>query len=180
MTVKTRKKLIEVALPLEAINVASAREKSIRHGQARRTPRQTMSRSAASAAVRRSAPTAAAAHRGLEDRRVKLGCVMPGEAPAVFGDALRRLAASATYPYQDGPRAWFHGSVRVDPARVGRDASRIAEEVVAHLAGQVGAELTVTIEIQAWLPNGASDQLVRTVLENRRTLKFDGHGFERE
>ena len=32
MSVKTRKKLIEVALPLEAINVASAREKSIRHG----------------------------------------------------------------------------------------------------------------------------------------------------
>ena len=30
--VKTRKKLIEVALPLEAINKASAREKSIRHG----------------------------------------------------------------------------------------------------------------------------------------------------
>src|SRR4051812_14662143 len=28
----TRKKLIEVALPLEAINIASAREKSIRHG----------------------------------------------------------------------------------------------------------------------------------------------------
>ena len=27
-----KKKLIEVALPLEAINVASAREKSIRHG----------------------------------------------------------------------------------------------------------------------------------------------------
>lgn len=32
MTVKTRKKLIEVALPLDAINKASAREKSIRHG----------------------------------------------------------------------------------------------------------------------------------------------------
>jgi len=30
--VRARKKLIEVALPLEAINVASAREKSIRHG----------------------------------------------------------------------------------------------------------------------------------------------------
>src|SRR6266545_5640648 len=28
----SRKKLIEVALPLEAINVAAAREKSIRHG----------------------------------------------------------------------------------------------------------------------------------------------------
>ena len=29
---KLRRKLIEVALPLEKINVASAREKSIRHG----------------------------------------------------------------------------------------------------------------------------------------------------
>ena len=54
-----------------------------------------------------SAPTVAAAHRGLEDRRVKLGCVMPGESPAVFGDALRRLAAAATYLYQDGPRFWY-------------------------------------------------------------------------
>ena len=34
-----------------------------------------------------SAPNAAAAHQGLEDRRIKLGCVMPGESPAVFGDA---------------------------------------------------------------------------------------------
>lgn len=32
MGIKTRKKLIEVALPLDAINKASAREKSIRHG----------------------------------------------------------------------------------------------------------------------------------------------------
>lgn len=31
-TVKIRKKLIEVALPLEAINIASVREKSVRHG----------------------------------------------------------------------------------------------------------------------------------------------------
>jgi predicted AAA+ superfamily ATPase len=54
-----------------------------------------------------SAPTSTAAHRGVEDRRVKLGCVMPGESPAVFGDALRRLAAAATYLYQDGPRYWY-------------------------------------------------------------------------
>ena len=54
-----------------------------------------------------SAPTAEAAHRGIEDRRVKLGCVMPGEPPAVFGDALRRLAGAATYLYQDGPRYWY-------------------------------------------------------------------------
>ena len=32
MTVSSKKKLPEVALPLDAINAASAREKSIRHG----------------------------------------------------------------------------------------------------------------------------------------------------
>jgi predicted AAA+ superfamily ATPase len=54
-----------------------------------------------------SAPTPTAANRGIEDRRVKLGCVMPGEPPPLFGDALRRLAAAATYLYQDGPRYWY-------------------------------------------------------------------------
>ncbi|WP_025770186.1 DUF499 domain-containing protein [Thioalkalivibrio sp. HK1] len=54
-----------------------------------------------------SAPSAGAAHRGLEDRRVKLGCVLPGEQPTVFGDALRRLAGSATYLYQDGSKYWY-------------------------------------------------------------------------
>ena len=46
-----------------------------------------------------SAPTVTAAQRGIEDRRVKLGCVMPGESSAVFGDALRRLSTAATYLY---------------------------------------------------------------------------------
>ena len=54
-----------------------------------------------------SAPVQEAATKGLEDRRIKLGTVMPGEAPAVFGDALRRLASSATYLYQDGNRYWY-------------------------------------------------------------------------
>jgi hypothetical protein len=66
------------------------------------------------------------------------------------------------------------------PTRAGRDASRIADEVLSHLVSQVGAEVTVTIEIEAKLPQGASDQLVRTVTENSRTLKFTSHGFEKE
>ncbi|MDP2181894.1 MAG: Swt1 family HEPN domain-containing protein [Actinomycetota bacterium] len=72
----------------------------------------------------------------------------------------------------------FYGTVSLDPARVGRDASRIADEVLAHLAGQVGAEVTVTLEIAVFLPDGASDQIVRTVTENSRTLKFTSHEFE--
>ncbi len=72
----------------------------------------------------------------------------------------------------------FHATVRLDPARVGRDASRIAEEVIAHLTALMGAEVTVTLEIEASIPNGATEQVVRTVTENSRTLKFESHGFE--
>jgi len=44
----------------------------------------------------------------------------------------------------------------------------------------VGAEVTVTLEIEATLADGALDQIVRTVSENSRTLKFTSHGFESE
>ncbi len=41
----------------------------------------------------------------------------------------------------------FHGSVSLDATRVGCDASRIADEVITHLAGLVRADVTVTLEI---------------------------------
>lgn len=74
----------------------------------------------------------------------------------------------------------YHGTVVLDPTRVGRDASRIAEAVIAHLSGIIGATVQVTIEIEAQIPDGASDQVVRTVTENSRTLKFTHQGFEKE
>jgi len=72
----------------------------------------------------------------------------------------------------------FHGSVTLDARRLGRDASRIAEEVVQHLSSIVGADLQITLDIQVELPENASDKLVRDVTENCRTLKFDDFGFE--
>ncbi len=74
----------------------------------------------------------------------------------------------------------FHGMVALDSTRVGRDAGRIADEVISHLSGLVGAEVTVTLEISARVPSGAPDHVVRTVTENSRTLKFTSQGFERE
>ena len=86
-----------------------------------------------------SAPTANAAHRGIEDRRVKLGCVIPGESPAIFGDGLRRLAAAATYLYQDGPRYWYSTQPTVtklaeDRAeQLKRDPDAVSKEVEERL-----------------------------------------------
>ena len=85
-------------------------------------------------------------------------------------------------PPTKGPRApkRFHGSVNLDPTRVGRDAGRIGDEVIAHLVGLMGSEVKVTLEIEAEIPNGTPDNVVRTVTENSRTLKFTSQGFEEE
>ena len=74
----------------------------------------------------------------------------------------------------------FHGTVSLDAMRVGLDASQIADEVIAHLVGLVGAKVKVTLEVEAEIPDGAPDQVVRTVTENSRTLKFTSQGFESE
>jgi hypothetical protein len=54
---------------------------------------------------------------------------------------------------------------------------RIAEEVIAHLAGLLGAKVTVTLEIEASMPGGVPENIVRTVTENGRTLGFTNQGF---
>ena len=102
----------------------------------------------------------------------------PAAKPDAPGDA-DPASPTPTPPLEDEKKLRrFHGTVNLDPTRVGRDASRIAEEVIAHLAGLVGAEVTVTLDIAAKLPDGAPEHTVRTVSENSRTLKFNGHGFE--
>ncbi|HMP40983.1 MAG TPA: AAA+ family ATPase, partial [Roseiflexaceae bacterium] len=74
----------------------------------------------------------------------------------------------------------FHGSVALSAERATRDAGKIAEEVIAHLTGLLGANVRITLEIEADIPNGAPDHVVRTVTENSRTLKFTQAGFEEE
>jgi hypothetical protein len=74
----------------------------------------------------------------------------------------------------------YHGTVALDATRAGRDAGRVAEEVIAHLSGLVGANVIVTLEIEATVPDGVPENVVRTVTENSRTLKFTSHGFEKE
>ncbi len=74
----------------------------------------------------------------------------------------------------------FYGSVVLDSARVGRDSGRIAEEVIQHLSGLMGSEVKVSLEIEAIVPKGVPDHVVRTVSENCKVLNFDQQGFEEE
>jgi hypothetical protein len=68
--------------------------------------------------------------------------------------------------------------VTLDASRLSRDAGKIAEEVVQHLVGLLGAEVEVTLEIHAMIPDGTPENVVRTVTENCRTLRFKTYGFE--
>jgi hypothetical protein len=72
----------------------------------------------------------------------------------------------------------FHGVKTLDAKRVSRDADQIATEVLSHLVGLLGADVAVTLEVIAKIPEGVPDDVIRTVTENARTLKFDQHGFE--
>jgi hypothetical protein len=84
-----------------------------------------------------SAPTQHAANRGLDDRAVKLGCVQPGEAPATFGDALRRLSDQATYLYADGQRYWYSLAPTVTRLAHDRAAQRSDDDVDAEIRRRV-------------------------------------------
>lgn len=73
----------------------------------------------------------------------------------------------------------FYGTAKIDPLRIGRDAGKIADEVIQLLTKEKDAEVEITIEIRAVLPKGADEKLRRDVTENCRTLKFDTSEFEK-
>jgi hypothetical protein len=68
--------------------------------------------------------------------------------------------------------------VELDTQRVGVKAGDVAREVIQHLATLPMANVKVTLEIEADLPGGTPDDVIRTVSENCRTLRFENHGFE--
>jgi hypothetical protein len=129
-----------------------------------------------------SAPTTTAANRGLEDRRVKLGCVMPGESPAIFGDALRRLAASATYLYQDGPRYWY--STQPTVTKLAEDKAeqlkRDPDAVVQEIEKRVRADLRNIGDFARVHPFPQSSADVQDDLDARLVVLSTDHPYSRE
>jgi hypothetical protein len=55
---------------------------------------------------------------------------------------------------------------------------RLVEEVISHLTTEDGTKVDVTLEVNATSEKGLSQQTVRTVSENCRTLKVQNFGFE--
>jgi hypothetical protein len=94
------------------------------------------------------------------------------------GGQARRTGNGGTAPAAPPETRRFFATVDLNPDRLGRDANAIAEEIVRHLASERGAKLRVSIELDADLPNGVSDETKRVVSENCDALKFKTYGFE--
>jgi hypothetical protein len=73
----------------------------------------------------------------------------------------------------------FHGSVKLNPRMMAGNAGTIMDEVVRHLTAIYGADVQVTLEIQATIP-AVPDDIKRTIEENCRTLRFESFAFEEE
>ena len=52
------------------------------------------------------------------------------------------------------------------------------EQIITHLELLPGAEVEITLEIRAQVPDGIPENVIRTVTENSRTLKFEASEFE--
>lgn len=78
-----------------------------------------------------SAPTHKEQNRGVDDKQINLGVVQPGERPAIFGDALRRLANQAKFMHSDLGRYWY--SVSPSLNRMASDRAGQLEEALVLL-----------------------------------------------
>lgn len=74
------------------------------------------------------APLQGPAKKGLDDRQINLAVVQPGEKPAIFGDALRRLANQAKFMHSDLGRYWYAMSASIN--RLAADRAAQFEEAL--------------------------------------------------
>jgi len=103
----------------------------------------------------------------------------PGSSPA----AVTPGVPSATAPVPSASvaaasKTRYFGAADLDPKRYAVQLGTIMQEVLQRLEAQDGTVVRVSLEISATNTDGFSEQLIRSVLENSATLKFNEHGFE--
>ncbi|WP_258066970.1 Swt1 family HEPN domain-containing protein [Rathayibacter sp. AY1C9] len=114
--------------------------------------------------------TAAIAGSGMDESNADAS--ISGAAPsAVPGNATTVLPTKRTVVTR------YVGSAPISAERYSADFAKIATEVLAHLAAS-GANMTISLSIDAIHTDGFSEQQLRTVRENATTLKFTTNEFE--
>jgi len=93
-------------------------------------------------------------------------------------DNKRPIPGPTPDPFPEPKNTRYYMSAQLDTTRIGRDIQKLVEEVICHLTSADGAQVEVTLEVNATTPDGFSQQVVRTVSENCRTLRVNTSGFE--
>jgi predicted AAA+ superfamily ATPase len=79
-------------------------------------------------------------NRGIENMRITLASAFPGDTPAVFGDALRRLNEHARYLNSEGSRYWLSTQQTVSELARGKAEGYDEREILDDLAGWIRRE----------------------------------------
>lgn len=74
----------------------------------------------------------------------------------------------------------FYAITTLEATRLSRDVGLIVEEVIQHLATLPSAELDISLEIKARIPDGIPEKTANVIIENCKTLKFKTSDFEKE
>jgi predicted AAA+ superfamily ATPase len=93
------------------------------------------------------APTHQQQNTGLDDKQINLGVVQPGERPAIFGDALRRLTNQSKFMHADLGRYWYSMSASLN---------RIAADRAAQIENAL-VLMTIDNELSKYV-NGVADR----------------------
>ena len=111
-----------------------------------------------------SAPTFNAANRGIDEQRIKLGAILPGETIPTFTDALRHLTDKATFVYHQSKNYWYSTQNNVN---------RTAEERAAHIQEDKVEEAILTMLTQQLQPSGSQIRRIHFMPQSSNDVPDD-------
>lgn len=111
-----------------------------------------------------SAPTFNAANRGIDEQRIKLGAILPGETIPTFTDALRHLTDKATFVYHQSKNYWYSTQNNVN---------RTAEERAAHIQEDEVEEEILTMLTQQLQPSGSQIRRIHFMPQSSNDVPDD-------
>ncbi len=110
------------------------------------------------------APTFEAANKGIDEQRIKLGSVLPGEILPTFADALRHLVDKGTYVYSANKTFWYSTQNNVN---------RTAEERASHIQEEKVEEEILSLLTQQLHPSGNQIKRIHFLPQNSGDVPDD-------
>lgn len=111
-----------------------------------------------------SAPTFDAANKGIDEQRIKLGSILPGETIPTFSDALRHLVDKGTYVYAANKTFWYSTQNNVN---------RTADERASHVNEDKVEEEILNLLSQQLTPTGSSIKRIHLLPQTSNDVPDD-------